>query len=324
MTDGLTLVAIEQARQRIAPYVRRTPILPPPALQSELPQGLMLKLENLQLTGSFKVRGVFNSLLQMSPDQQARGVMAASGGNHGVALAYGAHVLGIPCIIYLPAGASSDRVARITRWGARVIQHGAAWDDAHARGLADASAAGATYIHPFAAVSTIQGQATLGLDLLDQVPEIDCVVVAIGGGGLIGGMAVALKQRRPDLQVIGVEPEGAASMLRSRDAGHVVELPAVRTIAETLAPRSVSELTLALAQRYVDQLVTVSDLQMIEAMRWLWQEANQLVEPAGAAAIAALLDRPNLVGGRRRPVALICGGNADAEPVFAAYRERLG
>jgi threonine dehydratase len=315
----LPLEAIRHARARIAGRVRHTPLLPSPALHDGLPDGLRLKLENLQVTGSFKVRGAFNTLLQLTPAQRARGIVAASGGNHGVAVAYAARQLGIPATIYLPAGASDDRVARVARWEATVIRHGAAWDDAHARALAHAAADDLTSIHPFDAPAVIEGQATLGLELLDDVPDLDAVLVAIGGGGLIGGVAAAIKQVRPQARVIGVEPVGASSMADSLHAGRLVTLPAVHTIADTLAPRAVAEHTLALAARFVDDIVLVSDAQMVDAMRWLWEECNQLVEPAGAAAIAGLLARGALVEGCARPVVLVCGGNAAAGPVFDAY-----
>ncbi|MFO7168752.1 MAG: threonine/serine dehydratase [Chloroflexota bacterium] len=313
------LEAFEAARARIAGHVRRTPVLPAPLVHTDAPPALRLKLENLQVSGSFKARGVFNHLLQLDEEQRRRGVVAASGGNHGVALAYGAHRLGIPAVVYLPERASADRVARIAAWGAEVIRHGAAWDDAHAQAVRHAAEAGMAYIHPFEAERTIEGQGTLGLELLDDLPELDCAVIAIGGGGLISGMAAALKQRRPDVRVIGVEPAGAPSMLRSLEAGRVTPLPEVRTIADTLAPRAVSERTLALTRRYVDEVVLVDDAQMVAAMRWLWVECNQLVEPAGAASVAAILSGAADVSGARCPVAVVCGGNAAAEAVFAGY-----
>lgn len=319
MSYDLPLEAIRRARQRIAPYVRRTPLAPPPALLADLPAHLRLKLENMQVTGSFKVRGVFNTLLQLDRRQREQGVVTASGGNHGVALAYAARRLGIPATVYLPATASADRVARIAAWGAQVIQHGAGWDDAHVAAHERAVQAGQTYVHAFDAQGTVEGQGTLGLELLDDLPELDCALIAIGGGGLISGIAAAIKQCRPGARVVGVEPVGAPSMRRSVEAGRVVALPEVRTIADTLAPRSVCERTLALTQRYVDEIVLVDDAQMVAAMRWLWAECNQLVEPSGAAVIAALLSGAVEIGGYARPVALICGGNAAAESVFRAY-----
>jgi threonine dehydratase len=319
-TPLLPLSMIEAARERIAGFVRHTPLLPPPPLRGDLPPQLRLKLENTQLSGSFKARGVFNTLLQLDTSARARGVIAASGGNHGVALAYGAHRLSIPAIVYLPEAASADRVARVERWGAQVIRYGRNWDDAHAAAIVRAAAEAMPYIHPFDALPTLAGQGTLGLELLDDLPDLDCVLIGIGGGGLIGGAAAAIRQRKPGVQIIGVEPIGAPSMLRSVEAGRVTPLDAVRTIADTLAPRAVSERTLALAQEYVDRIVLVSDAALVEAMRWLWLECNQLVEPAGAAAIAALLTDAADVRRYACPVAVICGGNAAAESVFAAYQ----
>ena len=319
---NISLGSLEAAWERIAPYVRHTPLLPLPSLRGDLPAQLGLKLENLQVTGSFKARGVFNTLLQLDLAQRERGVVTASGGNHGAALAYGAWRLGIPATVFLPDRASEDRVARIAAWGAQVVKHGRAWDDAHAKAVVYAADEGQAYVHPFDAERTVEGQGTLGLELLDDVPDMDCVLIAIGGGGLIGGMAAAIKQRRPDVRIVGVEPTGAPTMLRSLEAGKVAPLPAVRTIADTLAPRSVCDRTLALTQRYVDEIALVEDGAMVAAMRWLWAECNQLVEPAGAAVIAALQTGAVDVGRHNHPVALICGGNAAAEGVFVAYQER--
>src|SRR5215213_2033 len=253
MSYDISLEDLRQARARIQPYVRHTPLLPLPSLRGDLPAALRLKLENLQITGSFKARGVFNTLLQLSPADRERGVVAASGGNHGAALAYGAWRLGLPATIFLPERASDDRVARITAWGAQVVKHGAVWDDAHARAVEHAAAAGSAYVQPFDAERTLIGQGTLGLELLDDLPELDCVLIAIGGGGLIAGMAAAIKQLRPQVRIVGVEPSGAASMRYAVERGHVAPLPEVRTIADTLAPRAVADRTLKLAQRYVDE-----------------------------------------------------------------------
>jgi threonine dehydratase len=202
-----------------------------------------------------------------------------------------------------------------------VIQHGAVWDDAHRQALEHAEASGLHYVHPFDADKTLAGQGTLGLELLDDVPEMDFVLIAIGGGGLIAGMAAAIKAKKPDVRIVGIEPVGAPSMKRSLESGRVVELPEIRTIADTLAPRTVSERTLELTQRYVDDVVLVDDASMIDAMRWLWLHYNQLVEPAGAAVIAALLTDMVDVSRFRHPVALICGGNAAAETIWSTYED---
>ena len=321
MAYDLPLALVQQARERIRGYVRHTPLAPLPPLTDDLPANLRLKLENMQVSGSFKPRGVFNTLLQLDADARKRGVVGASGGNHGVALAYGAYRLGIPAIVYLPLSASADRVARVKVWGAELVQYGSVWDDTHAEATRRAAAEGMTYVHPFDADNTIAGQGTLGLELLDDVPDLDLVLIAIGGGGLIGGMAAAIKQSKPNVKIIGVEPVGAPSLKHSLDLGYVEPLPEVRTIADTLAPRGVSQRTLDLAQKYVDQVVLVEDSAMIDAQRWLWLHYNQLVEPAAVAVIAAL-PQANL-SAYQHPVALICGGNAAADSVWQYY-EALG
>ena len=323
MTYSLSLDTYRAAQARIRPYVRHTPIAPLPSLTEELPSQLQLKLENMQVVGSFKPRGVFNTLLQMPPERRARGVVTASGGNHGLAVAYAAWRLGVSATVYLPATATADRVARVKVWGAEVVQEGSNWNDAHNAASVFAADVDRDYIHPFDSELTMAGQGTLGLEMLADVPDIDCVLVSIGGGGLIAGIADVIKQMKPTVRVIGVEPVGAASMQAAVNAGRVVELPQVTTIADTLAPRAVAERTRSLTAQLVDEIVLVSDDAMIDSMRWLWLHQNQLVEPSGAAVIAALRTGVVHVDGFRAPVALICGGNASAGSVFETYEAQV-
>lgn len=318
----LPLAHIQAAHERIRGHIRHTPLAPLPHLQDDVPPGLRLKLENMQVAGSFKPRGVFNHLLQLSNEGRARGVVAASGGNHGLAVAYAAARLGIPATVFIPATATPDRAARISAWGkvgnVRVVQHGENYDDAQAEADRLAERDGLYVVHPFDADKTLEGQGTLGLEILADAPETDCVLIAIGGGGLIAGAAAALKQVKPGIRVVGVEPTGAPSMKAAVEAGQVVELR-VNTIADTLSPRSVSERTRALTAQYVDEIVLVSDGAMIDAMRWLWRATNQLVEPSGAAVLAALFAQPGVLQGAQHPVAVICGGNAAADSIFSDY-----
>jgi threonine dehydratase len=313
----------DDALERIRPYIRHTPLLPVPSLRGEYHPRLTLKLENLQVTGSFKVRGAFNTLLQLTPAQRQRGVCTASGGNHGVALAYAAWRLGCPATVYLPERATADREARIATWGAHVVRHGAVWDDAHEAATAYATAQGIPYVHSFEAEQTIAGQGTVGLEMLADLPDADAFIVAIGGGGLISGVATAIKQRRPQATIIGVEPTGAPSMKHSIEHGALTPLTTVATFADTLSPRMVSAATLALTPAAVSEIVLVSDTQMLTAMRWLWQEANQLVEPSGAASIAAIQAGLIDLSRFQHPVALICGGNAAAGSVFDSYQQHV-
>ncbi len=322
MNDDLSLPTLMAARERIRPYVRHTPLLPAPLAQRDVPQQLALKLENLQVSGSFKARGAFNNLLQATPEQRERGVVTASGGNHGLAIGYAARALGLRATVYLPTTASADRVRRVAATGAQVELYGDNPNDTLRHAAEHGEREGMLFVHPFDAERTLHGTATLGLELLDDVPELDCVLIACGGGGLLGGMAAAIKQRKPDVRIICVEPVGCPSMKAAVEAGRVVELSTVKTIADTLSPRSVAERTRALAERYVDSFVLVDDAAMVDAMRWLWSEACQLVEPSGAAVIAAVRSGAVDVSDYARPVALICGGNAAAGEVFAHY-ERL-
>jgi threonine dehydratase len=313
---------IYEARHRLLPYIRHTPCVRHTPYRTPLAPNLSLKLENLQLSGSFKIRGAFNNLLQASPEQRERGVLVASGGNHGLAIAHAAHRLGLPATVILPQTAAPDRIARIRSWNATVILHGDNPSDTLLYAQNEAQERGCLYVHPFASEATLAGQGTVGLELLEDVPEIDCAVIAIGGGGLIAGTAVALRSKNPDIRIIGVEPAGAASMYQSLIAGGLTELRESRTIADTLSPRAVSELSLEVARDHIDEIVLVSDEQIVDAMEILWSEWNQLVEPAGAASIAAITSGLIDLSPYRAPVALICGGNAPVGPVFTAFRDK--
>ncbi|MFN8392523.1 MAG: pyridoxal-phosphate dependent enzyme [Bdellovibrionota bacterium] len=322
MTIELQEQRIVEARERIAPYIRHTPLAPVRKLSSRLPDRLILKLENLQVSGSFKARGVFNHLLSADPKDLSAGIIVASGGNHGLAAAYAGWKLNIPVTVCLPSTATQDRRERIAAFNAKLLYSGNNPSDVLRFAAERARAEGLMPIHPFDAVKTLEGTGTLGLEMVDDVPDIDCALIAIGGGGLIGGAAYALKQRRPEMRIIGVEPVGAASMWASLQAGRLVELPKTSTIADTLAPREVCERTLSLAKDFVDEVVLVSDAQMIDAMQLLWVEYNQLVEPAGAAVLAAVLGDFVDLTPYKNPVALICGGNASAKTVFEEYSAR--
>ena len=320
----MSLSDVQEAARRIAPHVRRTPSLRAEfaGVPSLAGLAVTLKLEHLQVGGSFKARGAANRIAAASPDEVARGVVTASGGNHGIGVAWAASRFGARATVYLPetAPVSSERL--LQSMGADTIRRGAAWDDAWALAAAAARASGALLVHPFEDPRVIAGQGTVALELLADTPDLDVLIVAVGGGGLISGVALAAKALRPGIRVIGVEPTGATSMKDSLAAGHVVELPSVRTIAGTLAPRAVGPLTLAFTRAFVDEIVLVEDDQMREAMRALWREARQLVEPAGAAALAAAMAlgdrlRDEFRGaGPPRVGVLVCGANLDVSSIL--------
>lgn len=311
---ALDLAAFAAAAERIASRIRRTPTLslvddvPPRPADRACAEPAHLKLECLQVTGAFKARGALHAALRRSADERARGLVTASGGNHGLGVAFAAHALGVAATVVLPANAPEDKAIALRQWGAHVIRHGALWDDAdaHARRLAEDE--GLAYIHAFADPDVLLGQGTIALEWLADAPDTDTLVIPIGGGGLIGGVACAAKQLRPSLRVIGVEPTGAPTMLRALEAGAVVHLDEVNTAANTLAPRATDAVNLALVEQYVDAIVLVTDAQMHEAARWLWDRAGVAAELSGAAASAAVREgsvRGDCVG------AIVCGrGNA--------------
>ncbi len=311
--------AVEAAYTRLRDVVRRTPVLAWGSGGAGLPgQGrLTLKLEQLQLTGSFKVRGAWNRIAGLDVATRARGLVTASGGNHGLAVAWAAARAGVPAIVFLPAMTPAAQAAKIATYGATIIRAGAGWDDSWEAALAYAAAHDLATIHPFDDPAIVAGQGTVGLEILEQVPDLDLLLVAVGGGGLLAGVAAYVKQKRPDVTIIGVEPTGAASMSAAWAAGAPVALPGVQTIAHTLAPRRVSALTHDLTRRYVDGIVLVEDAALVAAMRLLWAEANLLVEPSGAATLAALLaGRVPQAAVARHTVALVCGANIDADPAI--------
>jgi threonine dehydratase len=271
---------------------------------------LHLKLENLQRTGAFKERGALNKLLLLSPAERERGVCTASAGNHAQGVAFHAAALGIRAQIVMPLATPQIKVAATRGFGADVILHGGNYDEACEEALRRCAEEGRMFIHPFDDVDVINGQGTIGLELLEQVPDLEAVVVPIGGGGLISGVACALKESNPKIRVIGVEPEKLPSMLRAREAGAPVTLKAEATIADGIAVRRAGELTLPLVSRYVDEIVTVDDEEIASAILILLEKEKTLAEGAGAAALAALLQsKTNLR--HRRTVVLVSGGNID-------------
>lgn len=325
--SGLDIATFKAARARVGSRVRHTALArlrpagaPPvpdfvargiidvPTLDgSRLPTGLFLKLESGQVTGSFKPRGALNRLLSLSPEIARRGVVTASGGNHGLAVAYAGRSIGVPTTVYLPRGAPEEKAERMRRWRATVVRVGDVWDDAHDAALRRAQAEGLTYVHPFADPEVVAGQGTLALEILEQAPEIDALVVAIGGGGLIAGVAEAAKLVRPHLRIIGVEPIGAPTLYESLRAGGLIELPAITTKAGSLAPRRSAPYIVEIVQRSVDEIVLVSDEEMLEAARFLRDELGEGVELSGAATVAAVLTGRANLGGAQHPCALVCG-----------------
>ncbi len=316
MTNGnrapVPLDQIRAAAGRIAGRVRRTPLLAAAPLKQSPGEGeLSLKLECLQVTGSFKARGATNKLLSLTDEQVRRGVITASGGNHGLAVAYAAWQAGTRAVIYLPENTPPAKAEKLGTWGADVRIEGAVWDDANSVALATAERDGLTYFHPFADTAVIAGQGTVGLEIIDDAPDTAVLLVAIGGGGLISGIGSAVKALKPEVRLVGIEPIGAPTLKNSLAAGELVTLPAIMTEAGTLAPRRSETINLEIIGRTVDQIVLVSDDDMRRAARWLWFELGIAAELSGAAALAALMTGQVKAEPGQRVVALICGAGTD-------------
>jgi threonine dehydratase len=304
---------IEGARGRLAGYVRHTPVMPLSALKSTIATNarVTLKLECLQVTGSFKARGAMNRLLGAPRQESARGIVTASGGNHGLAVARTAFAAGVPAMIFVPSGVSMAKIAKMKAWSAEVETVGDVWDQANEAALDYAARTGAIYFHPFADPLVVAGQGTLGLEILDDLPDIDAIVIAIGGGGLISGLATAIRARRPSVRIIGVEPTGAPTLKASLDAGRVVTLPEITTSVATMACRRTDERIFEVVRRTVDEIVLVSDEDMAEASRWLWFEMGVAADLSGSASLAALRTAPEVLAGARHVCALVCGAGAE-------------
>jgi len=308
--NTVTLSSIEAARARIAESIYVSPCQQSHHLSELTGLPLHLKLENLQMTGSFKERGALNKLLTLTEEERSRGVIAASAGNHAQGVAFHSTARGIRAQIVMPLATPLVKVAATRAYGAEVILHGASYDEACDQALKLCAEQGRTFIHPFDDVEVIAGQGTIGLELLEQVPDLEAVVVPIGGGGLIGGIACALKERNPKIRVVGVEPEKLPSMLRARVSGQPVTIAPAATIADGIAVRRAGDLTLPLVERYVDEIVTVDDEEIASAILMLLEQEKTLAEGAGAAALASLLQSKTNLRGRRTAV-LVCGGNID-------------
>ena len=314
--DEIKLVGLDEFRaaaQRIAGAVRRTPLIAaaPTQMPASAAGELTLKLECLQVTGSFKARGAVNKLKSLGEAELGRGLVTASGGNHGLGVAYAGWLARVPARIYLPTSAPKAKAEKLERWGAEAVFAGGGWDESNKIALAAAAREGLSYIHPFADRAVIAGQGTIALEILEDYPRIDSVLVAIGGGGLIAGVATALKALQPRVKVIGVEPTGAATLSESLKAGRIVELEEIKTLAGTLAARRTEPLTFAHVRQNVDDIVLVSDDEMRAAAEWLWFELGLSVELSAAAAIAALRTGRYKPHEKERLSVIVCGAGTD-------------
>ncbi|MFU8806120.1 MAG: threonine ammonia-lyase [Bradymonadaceae bacterium] len=319
--DPVTFAEIEEARQRLHGVIATSPCAYSELFSQRLGCKLFLKLENLLLTGSFKERGAANKLLQLTDGEKTKGIIAASAGNHAQAVAYHAGRLGISAKIVMPEGTPLVKIVRTKNFGGEIVLHGANFDEAHTHAVELMHEEGRVFIHPFDDPAIIAGQGTLGLEILEQNPYFDCVVVPIGGGGLAAGMAVAIKETNPRIRVIGVEAEVLPSMKTSIEAGKIIELPPATTLCDGIAVRKVGGRAFATLSRYIDEIVTVSEEEVASAILELLEQEKTVAEGAGATPLAALLaGRISDIAGKK-VCAVVSGGNIDVN-IIARIIER--
>ena len=302
----LTMEMLEDARAALQGIARRTPLDPARGLG----KNVFIKAENLQLTGAFKLRGAYNKIRSLSPEEAARGVIACSAGNHAQGIAWSATKLGIKSIICMPAGAPISKVEATRGYGAEVVLVPGVYDDAAREAERLTQEHGYTFAHPFNDPLVIAGQGTIGLEILEQLPDVEQIVVPIGGGGLISGIAFAVKHLKPDCRVIGVQAAGAASMYISRHSGKPTELRGVSTIADGIAVKKPGDLTFELCQRYVDEIVTVGEDEIASAILALMEGQKTVAEGAGATPVAACMFG-KVDTSEKKTVCVVSGGNVD-------------
>ncbi len=329
MIDGLVSIdAIREASIRIRPLARVTPLVEVTDVAGDLepPGPLFLKCENLQRSGAFKIRGAVNMMLRLPESDRARGVITFSSGNHGIAMSLAAKLLGVPAVVVMPTTAPPVKVESARRLGAEIVFEGTTTIERKAKTEKLAAERGLTIVPPFDHEWIVAGQGTMGLEILEQCPQTAVVYVPVSGGGMIAGVATAIKSVNPMAQVVGVEPANTNRMTKSLYAGHPVTLDSVVGIADGLLAVRPGDITFRHVQAYVDHIVTVDDDAIVRAVRWLFDHAKLVVEPSGAATVAAVLGRQTPswsrdgavglgVSAGRAAVAVLSGGSVDA----AAY-----
>ena len=312
---GLTLVRedFEAAYRNIAPHVHRTPMLTSRTLSEECGLDVRLKAELFQRGGSYKVRGPLNKIARLTPEERARGVICSSAGNHAQGVAIAARHYGVRAVVVMAENATRSKVRATEGYGALVIPHGRIWDEANEKALELAEAEGFTYIHPFDDPDLIAGQGSVGLEIMEQWPGVELVIVPIGGGGLISGISMAIKSLKPDIRIVGVESSGAPAMKRSVKAGRCIVLEEMGCIIDGLRVMRVGDNTCSVVSRYVDEIVTLPDARIFDAVLWMMARTKLVAEGAAAAPVGALLEGLIDAPLNSRTVCVISGGNLDVE-----------
>jgi len=295
--------------EKVLPYIRKTPLVYSDYFSRKLDRNIYFKLENIQYTGSFKIRGALNKVLSLGEEDKKKTLITASGGNHGLGVCYAAQKFRMKAVVYLPASTPELKINKIRQLGGEVIIYGDNWDEANKKAIKEAGLNDMIYIHPFSDEQVIEGQATLACEILEEKPDIDTIVCSIGGGGLISGIARYVKAVKNNKKVLGVETEGADSMYLSLKAKQLVELEAITSIAESLGARMVTEKTFGYVEEFVDDLFVVTDTDALKALVEILQQEKQLVEPASSCSLSAILKNKSRINTGETICIILCGGN---------------
>lgn len=303
----------EAARRRVAPHIRHTPLLTSRLLSEKTGFDVRLKAELFQKTGSYKIRGPLNKFSYLSEDEKLRGVICSSAGNHAQGVALAAKIQGIKAVVVMAENATPSKIEATRAYGAEVVLHGTIWDEANEKAQQLSADRGLTYIHPFDDPQLVAGQGTLGLEIYDDLPDADVVVVPIGGGGLISGVAMALKSLSPGISIVGVESSGAPAMKFSVDAGYLITLDRVECVIDGLKVKRVGEYTFEVVRNFVDDLVSLPDYKIFDAMIWIMNHCKLVTEGAAAAPVAALLNGLIKAPPGSKVVCVLSGGNVNLD-----------
>ena len=309
-----------EARERLGTVIEKTKLIHSNIFSDESGNDVYIKPENLQRTGAFKIRGAYNKIAKLTEEEKKRGVIAASAGNHAQGVALAAQKLGIKAVIVMPKHTPLIKVEATRRYGAEVILTGEVYDEAYEYAKKLQEKEGYTFVHPFNDEDVIEGQGTIALEVLEELPDADIILVPIGGGGLISGIASAAKLKNPLIKIIGVEPEGAASALEARKSHHVVELDEANTIADGTAVKKIGDITFDYIEKYVDDIVTVSDYELMAAFLVLVEKHKIVAEKSGILAVAGL-KKLNVTG--KKIISIISGGNIDVLTISSMINKGL-
>jgi threonine dehydratase len=307
----MDLSAIKQAQQRIKSYVKRTTLEHSETLSKYLGTNVFVKFELFQKTGSFKVRGAFNKLLSLSAEERKRGVVAISGGNHAQAVAYASNILNVDAVVLMPQSTPQNYLEATRNYGATVDLQPTIQEAF--KKIKDYESQGRIFIHPFDDPLVMAGQGTLGVEIMEDLPESTDIIISIGGGGFEGGVSTAVKSIKPGIRIWGVETIGADAMSQALKAGHPVELPAITSIAKTLGAPAVSAQTLALAQAYLEEVIVVTDNEAVHALKFILERLKVLTEPAASCTLAAALRLKDQFSKDSNLVLILCGGNLSVD-----------